>query len=330
MATIGGAHSPNPDAHPTQAGFPDFVSPWIDQETLSLWRPTKYTGAKDIDTIDDFTEHLVRYIRKIRVPEEEQVSWCAEFLNGEARAWWRDLKRTGTTVSTMDDFIKALTGKFRPGGAQVSALHQLFELKQGRQPVSAFNRKFRQIAVEVKEFGLDSTNQANELKKIWLRNIANPTLQLIAPALQARDMSLMELMRFTERYDDFCILSGGREPADIKPAANVYEPEPMHVDNVTAREIQGVTQGRGAQKGGYNNQKSKSNNQQYKEYKGKNNNNNKNYDNKQPLLCEYCNKKGHAAKDCYSRKADLDTLAWIRKNMQKKGNDKASSQQSEK
>lgn len=96
--------------------------------------PQGFKGTRDEKEIDNFLWHMERYLKAMRLEDEEdQVQTASMYLTDDAMLWWRrrsaEAEKGQCALNTWEDFVRELKAQFYPEHVEYLARRQLRRLK---------------------------------------------------------------------------------------------------------------------------------------------------------------------------------------------------------
>ena len=236
--------------------------------------PPVYDGKERSNPVKRWLIAMEQYFAITQMSEDLKVGFAANSLREAAQSWWLTIPKEVVNPDgsrryiSWQDFCMAITSHFNPVGSEVAARTRLWNVRQTRS-VRDYIREFQEVMVDI----TDATDA--ELKDRFTHNLKD---HIRREVMQAMPRNLAETFRIAELHDQISWQlnrDGNYKNQPKKPKQQGGQAAETKSDGPTPMEL-------GKRQGGSN----------------RSNNNEKNKDKE----CWNCGKKGHLAKDCWSKK----------------------------
>ena len=110
--------------------------------------PPVFTQSDDPLDADDWLRTMEQKLEVIRCPEQDKVSFVAQYLQGPAAAWWEDyrsIRDRGTEIS-WEEFTENFRKHHVPTGLMGIKKKEFWSLKQGTMTVTEYLKRFIQLS----------------------------------------------------------------------------------------------------------------------------------------------------------------------------------------
>ncbi|CAH9075135.1 unnamed protein product [Cuscuta europaea] len=124
-------------------------NPGIDYATRVAGRnPPKYLGEEDHLILEDWIRTFDKLFDSLNCPSEQRVNIAVYYLHQEADHWWaaNGLALLGQPGFDWEDFIVALRDRFYPDHVKEANYEEFVNFKQGDLTVHEYHTKFVQLA----------------------------------------------------------------------------------------------------------------------------------------------------------------------------------------
>lgn len=276
--------SENINRNNTLQNEPNVPSPTVAVKAKSNFKftkPSMYDGERKARTLDNWIYSVNQYCRNYGLEDAEAIDVAVSFLEGTALQFWRMYEKDDGYLSIRDlnDFFSAIRNKFFPVDYVRNLREKLSRLKQ-KTSVSQYNQVFDETL-----FQLPSDEYTE--KDMLFNYISGLKPEVKIQVSISKPKNLTDAQATAELCDD--VIFNARKNTSENSKNNRPQTrrryEPMDVDNIEHEKPDGKS---------------------YKGYKKNNsrNSNSDNYNSNRSIECYNCGKRGHIARECWSKKND--------------------------
>jgi hypothetical protein len=133
-----------------------------------------------------------RYVRLLRLDDEEKILVTIPFLKGRAAQWIRRKERMHTLPRTWDVFIRQLHDEFKPAHSDYHLRNRLFNLSQ-QTTVEAYTDCFQDCSLDIDDLPLQ------EAKFFYIRGLK---LSVRTHVIRADPIDLDQAIHLALAFDD--------------------------------------------------------------------------------------------------------------------------------